>query len=78
MKDCLRITSGAITVSPCCKFLAERGVIIDFTVIDDPYSMILVGHRLVALGHIYNGQSPVSESNRSFYPEPLVVRSSMG
>ncbi len=73
MQDGLGVAAGPIRVATLLESGPERGVVVDFAVVDDPRGPILVGHRLTASGHIHDGEPAHAEPHGAFDPEPLPV-----
>ena len=52
-------------------------MVIDFAVVDDPDSLVLVRHGLVATGYVNDRQPSVSKTDRPLDQEPFAVGAAM-
>jgi hypothetical protein len=77
MKNRLGIAAGPVTMARSFHFATEHGVVVDFTVEDDPQTVVFVGHRLMSAVDIDDRQATMGQSYRSVQPHPRSVRTSV-
>ena len=77
MQDRFRVTARPVVMTARLQGWPQLAVIVDLAVEDDPDVAVLVGHGLMATGHVDDREAPVTESHRPLDPESLAVRPSM-
>src|ERR1700738_4123200 len=75
--DCLGVASRGVAVATTFQIGADRRVIIDLAVEDDPNGSILVRHRLMSTAQVDNTEAPETEGNGTIQVVPGVVRSAV-
>src|SRR5918993_5556619 len=77
MKNRLGIAPGPVTMARSFHFTTEHGVVVDFTVENDPQTVVFVGHRLMSAVEIDDGQATMGQTYRSVQPHPRSVRTTV-
>src|SRR5919108_172006 len=77
MDNCFSIASCTITVAPRLEHRAQFTVIVDFTVVDDAQTLVLVADRLLSGPNVDNAEPPHSQPDVTFDKKAVIVRSAM-
>ena len=75
--DDFRVGVGAEVIATAFELAAEFGKVINLAIEDHPDVAVGIRHRLMATGHINNGKTPKSQSERSIKVKALIIRTSM-
>src|SRR5881396_2603272 len=75
--DRLGVAARPVAVAPRLEARAQRGVVVDLAVVDDPDGLVLVGHGLVTARHVDDRQPAMAESDRPVEQQALAVRPAM-
>ena len=73
MEDGLGVAAAVVSVAAGFQPRAQRGMVVDLAVEDDPDRAILVGHRLMPATHVHDGQAPMSEPHGAVDEQALAV-----
>ena len=77
MHDHFGVAIGPEAMASPQQFLPQFREVIDFAVIGYPHRAVFVAQRLLALGHIDNGEPAMSEADEMVDVGPAVVGSAM-
>jgi hypothetical protein len=77
MEDRLRVAAAPVVVAEGLQSRAQRGVVVDLPVEDDPHRAVFVRHRLMAAGHVHDGQPPMGQARRAVEPAAFAVGTTM-
>src|SRR5712692_9284963 len=78
MNDGFGVAVSAVGVSTRDQRFAQRLVVVDFAIEDDPERAVLVAHGLVAGGEIHDAEPAHADADAILRIYPLVVRPAMG
>src|SRR5258705_597069 len=78
MQYCFGVAMCLIDVTSCFQLFAKISVVVDFAVVCDMKSFVLICHGLMAGRHIDDTQPPVTQSHSTINEDAFVVRSTMG
>ena len=77
MQDGLGVGARPVAVPGPFERRAQRGVVVDLAVEDDPERAGLVGHRLVAALDVDDAQTPMAQMSPGVVIEAEIVRAAM-
>src|SRR6185437_8523110 len=77
VEDGLGVGAAAVAVAALLELRAQRRVVVDLAVVDEPDALVLVRHRLRAARQVDDREPPVAEANRAVEPQPLAVGAAM-
>src|SRR6185503_5836429 len=75
--DRFGIAVGVKGVAKLLEFFAKLAIVIDFPVVDDPGSLVLIMDRLLPSLYINYGEPPHAKTNWSIHVEAVIIRTSM-
>src|SRR6266511_4655657 len=73
MEDRLRIALGAVAMAARHEPRPQARGIVDLAVVGEPAGAVLIGHGLLARGHVHDGQPAMAEPYRPLGPYSLAV-----
>jgi hypothetical protein len=68
---------GAVDVAFGLEIGAQFGVVVDFSVVDDPNILFLVGERLLAGFYVDDAQTPHRQANILLYKITFIIGAAM-
>lgn len=77
MNDRFRVALSAVLMTERSQLLAQDGMVVDFTIENDPDSTVFVAKGLVSGREIHDAEAPHADPDGTSSVDSLVVRSAM-